>query len=220
MLVTIRREKNRSFLPSLVLTGFQTPYEMWEFGVEGIGSGSSLNNWHGRVDLAPQLLWQADALGFGNLAMVKRQRSQASRAIIDLFNAQDTVVADVTRAQASLQSTAARVLQAERELRAAQINYLGNVEGLKQTKRFGDVLEEIFRPQEAVFALQLLKTAYDRYFETVAEYNQAQFEMYYALGYPAQDLSRNAVAGDAESVDTERPEYLPSVGTGPPPATR
>ena len=84
-LVSVRREQMRAFLPAVVLTGFQTPYEMFEFGALGIGQGSKMNNWFPRVDFAPQLLWQADSLGFGNMAMVKRQRSQASQSIVDLY---------------------------------------------------------------------------------------------------------------------------------------
>ena len=85
----------------------------------------------------------------------------------------DAVAADVTRAQADLQSAAVRVVQAENELKAALINYNGNAEGLQQTQRFGDVLVQIFRPQEVVAALALLKRGYDNYFATVADYNQA-----------------------------------------------
>ncbi len=212
MLVSIRREKMRPLMPAVVLTGFQTPYEMWEFGALGIGQGASMNNWSSRLDLAPQLLWQADSLGFGNMAMVKRERSHASKAIIDLYYAQDSVVADVTRAQASIQSAAARVVEAERELQAAQINYAGNVDGLKQTQRFGDVLQEIFRPQEVVYSLQLVKIAYDRYFETVAEYNQAQFEMFHALGYPAQELSRQRSHGNGNASGHDAAGLSPARG--------
>ena len=120
-----------------------------------------------------------------------------------------------------LQSAAARVVQAEREVRGALINYNGSYEGLKQTKRFGNVLHQVFRPQEAVFALQLLKLAYDNYFATVAEYNSAQFQMFHALGYPAREHLVFPVARRNQAdVDTTRPAYLPPVGTGPPPATR
>ena len=63
------------------------------------------------------------------------------------------------------------------------------MEGLKQTSRFGDVLVLISRPQEAVYALQLLKVAFDEYFTTVAEYNRAQFELFHALGYPAAEIT-------------------------------
>ena len=109
-----------------------------------------------------------------------------SRAIIEFFKTQDMVAADVTRAQARVQSAAARVVQADRALRTAIITFNGNFEGLQQTTRLGNVLVLVNRPQEAVFALQLLKVAFDQYFTTVAEYNRAQFELFHALGYPAQ----------------------------------
>ncbi|HEY7330976.1 MAG TPA: hypothetical protein VH592_25285 [Gemmataceae bacterium] len=219
-LVRIRQEKLRPFLPTVMLQGFQTPYEQLEFGVQGFGYGGRLNFWSYRQDWSPQLLWQADALGLGNMAMVKWRRGEASQATVELFKYQDMVVADVTRAQARLQSAAARVVQAERELRGALVNFDGVIEGLKQTKRFGNVLQLIFRPQEAVFAHVLLKLAYDNYFATVAQYNTAQFEMFHALGYPAQEIEFARRPGEIMPVNTMRPGFLPAVGTGPPPPTR
>ncbi len=113
------------------------------------------------------------------------------------------------------------VLQADRSSAApAIINFNGNFEGLQQTQRFGDVLVLINRPQEVVFALQLLKVAVDEYFTTVAEYNRAQFALFHALGYPANELAIVRTPGDVLPVNTERPGYLPPVGNGPPPATR
>ena len=118
-------------------------------------------------------LWQLENFGFGNLARIKAQRGMESLAIIDLFEAQDMVAEEVNQAHARLQSAAARVVQADRALRTGIITFNGTVEGLKQTSRFGDVLVLISRPQEAVYALQLLKKAFDEYFTTVAEYNRA-----------------------------------------------
>ncbi len=144
-----------------------------------------------------------------------------SMAIIEFFKTQDMVAADVTRAQARVQSAAARVLQADRAMRTAIITFNGNFEGLQQTTRLGNVLVLVNRPQEAVFALQLLKVAFDQYFTTVAEYNRAQFELFHALGYPAQRGHGPAgPPGEVLPVDTARPAYLPPVGNGPPPATR
>ena len=179
-----------------------------------------MNLWSGREDIAPQALWQFDGLGLGNLAMVKWRRGEQSQATVELFRIQDAVAAEVTRAQARLQSAAVRVVQSERELAAALVNYNGVVEGLKQTKRFGNVLHLVFRPQEAVFSLKLLKLAYDDYYITVAEYNSGQFELFHALGYPAREISFLRTPGEVGPVDTTRPSYLPPVGTGPPPPTR
>jgi hypothetical protein len=119
-----------------------------------------------------------------------------------------------------VQSAAARVLEADRALRAGIITFNGNLEGLGQTRRLANVLVLTFRPQEAVRSLQLLNVAFNQYFTTVAEYNRAQFELFHALGYPAQELSSVRPPGDVQPVDTARPPYLPPVGNGPPPATR
>jgi hypothetical protein len=219
-LVRIRQEKLRPILPVVMLQGFQTPYEQLEFGAQGFGNGGKLNLWSYRQDISPQLLFQADALGLGNLAMVKWRRGEASQATVELFMAQDKVAGDVTRAQARLQSAAARVVQAERELRGAIDNFDGAIAGLKQTQRFGNVLQLVFRPQEAVFAHVLLKLAYDNYFATVAQYNMAQFELFHALGYPAREIEFLRPPDGLSPVDTSRPGYLPPVGTGPPPPTR
>jgi outer membrane protein TolC len=216
----IRRERGRMLLPTVLLNGFQTPDEMIQAGIFGIGTNSKLNQWDGRDDVSMQLMWELDALGLGNLARIKEQRGEQSKAIIDFFNIQDMVAADVTRAQADLQSAAARVSQADRALRSGIVTFNGSFEGLQQTTRFGDVLVLLNRPQEVVFALQLMKTAFDDYFTTVAEYNKAQFDLFHALGYPAREITYVRPPGTIEPVDTSRPDYLPPVGNGPPPATR
>jgi hypothetical protein len=217
----IRREKMRPLLPLVVIGGFQTPGGMLiQGGVFGLGPNSSLNQWVGRADVSLQLIWQLDAFGIGNLARIKQQRGDESRTIIELRRTQDMVAAEVTEAQARLQSATARVSQADRALRSSLIAFNGNYEGLQQTTRFGDILVEVFRPQEAVVALQRLKTAFDEYFTTVAEYNRAQFQMFHALGYPAGEIAHCQPPGNIEPVDTSRPAYLPRVGNGPPPATR
>src|SRR4051794_5419322 len=61
--VGIRREKARPLTPSILLNGFQTPYEMLQAGIFGIGPNSSLNQWRGRDDFSIQPLWQFENLG-------------------------------------------------------------------------------------------------------------------------------------------------------------
>jgi outer membrane protein TolC len=217
----IKREKARMFLPSVELTGFQSPGGMLiQAGLFGLGPNSSLNYWTGRDDVSIQLMWQLEGFGAGNLARIKRERGRQSETIIRLREAQDMVAAEVTRAQARVQSASARVLQADRSLRTGLITYNGQIEGLGQTNRFGDVLTLVNRPQGAVYALQLLFVAFDEYFSTVAEYNRAQFDLYHAIGYPAAEVALNRPTGDVQPVDTTRPRMLPEVGNGPPPATR
>ena len=160
----VRREKMRPLTPQILINGFQTPNELIQGGMFGLGPNNTMNQWAGRADVSLQPLWQLDAMGIGNLARIKAVRGMQSLAIIDLYRLQDMVAAEVTRAVARLQSATARVSQADRALRTAIITFNGNFEGLRQTTRFGDVLVLVNRPQEVVFALQLLKLALDEYF--------------------------------------------------------
>jgi outer membrane protein TolC len=216
----IRREKMRPLLPAVQINGFQSAGMLIQAGLFGLGPNASMDQYTGRVDISYQLVWQLDAFGVGNLARIKRQRGEESRAIVDYRRTQDAVAADVTRALAHLQSAAARVSQADRALRTAIITFNGNLEGLRHTTRFENVLVLVYRPQEAVYALELMKLAFDEYFTTVADYNRAQFELFHAMGYPARELADLRTAGEVMPVDTDRPGYLPPVGNGPPRATR
>ena len=123
---------------------------MLQAGIFGIGPNNKLNQWAGRADVSIQPVFQLSNLGLGNLAMIKSQRGMQSLAIIDLFNAQDQVAEEINQAHANLQSAAARVVQADRALRTGIITFNGNVEGLQETSRFGNVLVTVNRPQEAV----------------------------------------------------------------------
>src|SRR5581483_8093830 len=117
--VRIRQEKLRPVLPVVVLTGFQTPGGMRMMGgIFGTGPDSNMDRWSLREDISAQLVWQLEGFGFGNLARVKEQRGEQSRALAELFRLQDAVAAEVTQSQANLQSAAVRVLEAERGLRA------------------------------------------------------------------------------------------------------
>jgi hypothetical protein len=62
-----------------------------------------------------------------------------------------------------------------------------NFIGLRETTRpVGPLLSLVVRPQEVVAAIIALETAYEQYATAVADYNTAQFDVYRALGQPAQ----------------------------------
>ena len=175
-----------------------------------------MNLWSFRDDVSAQVVWQLDSFGFGNAALIKKRRGEQSQAIARLMQMQDMVAMEVNQAQAEVQSAAARVAQAERSLRTGLVTYQKNYEGLGQIKRFGNLLELVYRPQEVVYALKLLHLAFNEYFNTVADYNTAQFKLFHALGYPAREVTYFRPPGALVPIDTRRPGYLPAVGTGPP----
>lgn len=210
-LVRIRQERLRPVIPSVILSGNGTPQFFFNGAIYGTGPNDTLNQFTGRQDWNLQLIWKLENFGAGNVARVRERRAQNSLALVDLFKVQDRVAMEIVQAHAQIQAAAQRVTLANTGLREAVITYDGNLKGLKETQRFGDILVLINRPQEVVDALQRLKLAYDRFFQTVGDYNRAQFRMYRALGYPAQGLSTANPPGPIVPTNTERPGYMPRV---------
>ena len=77
--------------------------------------------------------------------------------------------------------------QTEIGLRHATASADKNFIGLRETTRpAGELLRLVVRPQEVVAALIALNLAFEQYSAAVNQYNSAQFELYLALGQPAQ----------------------------------
>jgi hypothetical protein len=82
---------------------------------------------------------------------------------------QDFVAAEVVQAYTQARSAAAPLNEAETELKDAVESLEKNFEGLGQTKRAGDIVILVIRPQEVVAALQALAQAYLDYYGVVAD---------------------------------------------------
>ena len=72
----------------------------------------------------------------------------------------------------------------------------------------------VSRPQEAVAAVQQLSGAYDHYYIAVNHYNQAEFALFHALGYPSRILAWQQRTGPIQPVDYSRPPQMAPVGPG------
>ncbi len=210
-LVRLRHEKLRPLMPSILITGNGTPDFLYQGGIFGTGSGNSLNQWAGRADVSAQMVWRLENLGFGYQARVREQRGEVQLANIEFFKVQDDIAAQVAQAKADVDSAALRVLQADDGLKQALSTFVGNLKGMGQTQRFGDVLSLVNRPQEVVASLQQLQTAYINYYTTVGEFNRAQFRLFYAVGFPAEELACNRPTGPIEPVNSYRGPALPNV---------
>ena len=208
-LIRLRQERMRPLIPSLVLQSNATPEELLGGGVYGTGT-SSLNNWSGRSDWDAEVVWQFKNLGFGNRGLVTQRRGEQRQALVELFRIQDLVASEVTQAHAQVEAAAVRVEQAEAGLKAAIVSYQGNLRGLSETVRAGNLLVLVNRPQEVVAALQQLQQAYINYYTSANDYNRAQFQLFRALGYPAQALACGSSFGPVATVDTSRlPQMAP-----------
>ncbi len=208
-LVRLRQERMRPLIPSLVLQSNATPTGFLGAGVCA-GSGGP-TNWSGRSDWDAEVVWELKNLGFGNRGLITQRRGEQRQALVELFRIQDQVAADVMQAHAAVRGAGVRVKRAEAELKAGLASYQGNLRGLGETVRAGELLQLVNRPQEVVAALQQLQQAYIDYFTSANDYNRAEFQLYRALGFPAQGLACGNALGPAVPVDTARPAPLPPV---------
>ena len=143
--------------------------------------------------------------------LVTQRRGEQWQALVELFRIQDLVASEVVQAHAQVQAAAVRVARAEVEVKAALASYQGNLRGLSETVRAGELLQLVNRPQEVVAALQQLQQAYLNYYISVNDYNRAQFRLFRALGYPAQGLACSGSLGEAMPVDPSRPPQMAPV---------
>jgi outer membrane protein TolC len=209
-LVRLRQEQMRPLIPSLVLASNATPQGLLAAGVYGTGT-NSLSHWAGRSDWEGAVVWELRNLGLGNRGLVIERRGEQRQALVELFRIQDLVAAEVAQAHAQVQAAAVRVGRAEAEVKSALASYEGNLKGLSETVRAGELLQLVNRPQEVVAALQQLQQAYINYYTSTNDYNRAQFRLFRALGYPAQELSCRHPLGPVVPVDPSRPPPLPPV---------
>lgn len=181
----LKAERLRPLIPSLLLRGTATnPAGTLAGGVFGGGRNDRVGDFSARGDFDVQILWEFQNLGFGNKARVKEKRAENQAAILDLFRLQDRIAAEVVQSHAQVQSAAARIAEAENEVKDAVDSVTKHFEGFEQTQKVGNVLILLIRPQEVVAAVQALSQAYNDYYGAVADYDRAQFRLFRALGNP------------------------------------
>ena len=194
-LARLKQEKMRPLVPSLAVRSVSTnPSGSLGYGAFGGGANDKLDNFSGRFDIDMQLMWEFQALGLGNRARVAERKAENEAALLDLFRTQDRVAAEVVQAFAQARAAAERLNEAEPALREAIQLADRSLDGLGQTRRVGDAVVLVVRPQEAVAAVQAFGQANADFFAAVADYNRAQFRLYRALGHPARCLA-GAVPG-------------------------
>lgn len=186
-LARLRQERLRPLIPSVLLRGNATnPAGTLSSGYFGGGINDQLSAFGGRNSIDVQVLWELQNLGLGNRARINERRAENQLSMVELFRLQDRVAAEAAQAHAQVVSAAERVREAETGVREAGLTVERSFDGLGQTKRAGELIILIIRPQEVVAAVQALGQAYNDYYGTVGDYNRAQFRLYRALGHPAQ----------------------------------
>ncbi len=185
----VKREQARPLVPNLVITSPNTTSALGLLpaGSFTAGGNGSARGAGPRADITVAAVWQLQGLGFANGGLIRQRKGERDLANVELTRTIYRVNSEVSQALARLQTARARVPLAEEELKQAIESADRNFEGLRQTARpAGELLRLVVRPQEVVAAIIALSTAYQQFYLAINDANLAQFELYRALGQPAQ----------------------------------
>ncbi len=158
-LVRIRQERLRPLIPSLVLQGGSDPAVPGGdlmIGAFGNGAHGAGNPWSGRDDIALELVWGLDNLGFGNRATIRERQGEQRQLLVEMFRLQDQVAGEIVRAHAAVVSAAGRSDSSATGLQEAQASYTGSLDELGKITRIDDV-KVLTRPGTAASVYQLLQ---------------------------------------------------------------
>jgi outer membrane protein TolC len=183
----LRREKNRPFLPYLYVLSPSTTTGQLAAGNLSSGPNGMMNSNGSRVDIELAAVWELQNAGVGNVGLIRQRRAERDVAAIEFTRTVFRVRSEVAQSLARLQTARMRVVETEEGVRQSVESADKNFIGLRETARpAGELLRLIVRPQEVVQAIAAMETAYEQYAFAIGEYNTAQFDLYRALGQPAQ----------------------------------
>jgi outer membrane protein TolC len=190
----VRQEKSRPLLPNLVDVSTATTTGLLAAGNLSAGLNQNMGANGGRFDIEVAAIWQLQNGGVGNVGRIRQRRAEQEVASVELTRTLFRVRGEVAQALARMQTARIRVGETEEGVRQAIESADKNFIGLRETTRpAGELLRLVVRPQEVVQAISALNVAYDQYSAAVNEYNVAQFEVYRALGQPAQWVTARAM---------------------------
>jgi outer membrane protein TolC len=166
----LERVRHAPLLPSVLLG--------MSYGGFGGGVGDSIAHFEDRFDFEATAYWQVRNLGFGERAARTEALSQEQQAHIRQVRLLDQVAREVVEAQTQVEARKRQIETAQKGIQAAQDSYRRNRERIQD----GEGL-----PIEVLQSLQALDAARREYLRAVISYNEAQFRLQWAIGWPIED---------------------------------
>jgi len=162
-----KREKYAPFVPS-VLLGFSTT----SFGG---GLGNHADNFGGRYDIDAMMVWEMRNLGFGEGAARRERTAQIQQATFTKLRIMDQVAQEVAEANVQVGMRRQQWEMARAAIATARDSYQRNVDRIRDGQGL---------PIEVLQSIQALEASQRAYLNAVANYNRAQLQLQWALGWP------------------------------------
>ncbi len=135
-----------------------------------------------RTDFDVVGFWTLENLALGNRARVNLARSRLGAEQLRFLERLDRVRAEVANAYARAHARFAQIAAAEEAVREAMAAFAADARAVRGG---------VGRPIELLDSLRLMARARFAYLDAIADYNEAQIDLYVALGQPpAQTLAR------------------------------
>lgn len=161
-----KRQKYAPFIPS-VLLGFSSD------GFGG-GLGNDASNFGSRYDVDAMMLWQVRNLGFGERAARREMMSRVEQTKYEKVRLLDQVSAEISEAHAQVIHRRRRIDITREAILSAQNSYDRNLNRIRDGQGL---------PIEALQSLRALEESRRAYLNAVVDYNRAQFQLQWALGW-------------------------------------
>ena len=180
-LLHLQGAKLLPFSPT-VLVGYSYGAEAGGSNLAAAAGGSRFGGLTDRADFDAALFWTLQNLGVGNVAQIRVARSNLASANLELVRRLNNVRTEVAVAHGRIR---ARLVQIEACEQAVKTITTGYGQDFRRI-RGGEGL-----PIELMNSLRLLCETRLAYLDAIMDYNQAQMELYVALGQPpANTLAR------------------------------
>jgi outer membrane protein TolC len=166
----LRQERLRPVLP-LLWAGFSAG----EFGGGSDQADSRFGHFDGRTDIDVMAVWSLRNFGAGDWAVQRRLQAQVNEAVAERVRAIDQIRREVAEARALSLARWQEALLARQRVETAENGFR---EDLARSRNLQG------RPIEVLDSLNLLHSARQDLIRALIGYDQAQFELFVALGQP------------------------------------
>jgi outer membrane protein TolC len=163
-----RREKYAPFIPS-VLLGFSS-------GAFGGGQGNDIGSMGSRYDLDAVATWQVRNLGAGECSARREACSRIQQAKYEKLRLMDQISHDILQSHSQIGFRRQQIQLTEQAISSAQSSYELNLERIRNGKGL---------PLDVLQSIQALEQSRRAYLRNVVDFNQAQFRLQWAVGWPS-----------------------------------
>lgn len=161
-----QRQKYAPFVPSILL-GLSA-------GGFGGDNGTSIDNVNDRYDFDAMVTWEIRNFGFGERSARRRTEAQVQQAMYRKVSQMDHVAREITEAFTQVNHRRERMAVTQTSIQSAQNSYDRNLSRIRD----GEGL-----PIEVLQSVKALEASRRAYLESVVAYNEAQFQLQWALGW-------------------------------------